>query len=413
MSEENKNVDLGGVKSALSGFSSMLSSDTISKLNEIEKNKATPPADNNTQPPSGGEGNPPAGQPPVDAAPEGNIGEEPIVNANEPKPEGSGSSFVEGTFEVESPLLGGKQKIGNQAVEPGGSGEPQLKIENLESLNSILKDKYGIEKIDDLPSKLDDYKQKSEEVNKLTERISNVESLFQTMPPQLYGAIEAFIAGKDWQSAVSSSSLDLSKPKDSYSEKDLVSHLSQEQITEDDWQEFEDPDGDPAVKRLVQTAINTAKSMYDLRKSEFEKTASESVLKAKEFEQKFKSSIDSSKQNLMKHFPTAESALVSDMDSLFTEKGIGSVFYNQDGTLKEDAYTRLAMAQHGAELIEQYKKIAERQIETQVNERILSRGADTPSTSKGTQAVPGGGEIRKEVQEKIDAIRSLKHQQGF
>ncbi len=71
------------------------------------------------------------------------------------------------------------------------------------------------------------------------------------------------------------------------------------------------------------------------------------------------------------------------------------------------------MARDGKALVDQYQSVLERKIETRVNQEILSRGAEAPSTSQGSGSGQRKDEVRPEVQELVGAIRGLGAQNTF
>lgn len=338
----------------------------------------------------GGEDTPPAVE-----TPEGEGGTPPVAE---------GGETLEEAFKVDSPLFGGEKEIG-KANEPAGSEEQ--KFENLDSLNTYLKDQHSIDDVNALAGKIETWKQQEESIDKLTSEAGNVKSLFEGMHPDLYAAVNADAKGEDWRTVVNSNVLDYMKTATDFKDQELVDKLSPGTLTAEDWEEFNDEDGDASVKRLVSTTIENAKAKFESNKAQFDKARLDSVATAQANQDAFNGSLAKAKESMIGVYKDADTNYVDSLESIFTEKGIASVFYNEDGTLKEDAFERMAMAKDGAALITQYQQIAERKVETKTNQEILSRGADTPGVSKGSNANQGKEELRPEVKDALSAIKGL------
>ena len=75
------------------------------------------------------------------------------------------------------------------------------------------------------------------------------------------------------------------------------------------------------------------------------------------------------------------------------------MFLNKDGTLREDAALRAVMATDGHSMIEQYRVIAERQIENKERQEVLLRTSDKPKAKTASAGTPG--EINTELQKTL------------
>jgi len=320
------------------------------------------------------------------------------LGGEEKSPEGVKSE----EYVIKNPLVG-EQNIGKAIESPGSEGQ---KFENIEKLSSHLKEAYGIEDVSALGSEIDRLRSQEVSYNDLSGKYANVENLFKSMPKELHGAIELFTQGLDWKSSLQSGAIDFSSPLGDISKKDLVSAMMPGKITEDDWAEYQNKeDGDPAVRRLVESAIETSESLYGNKKKAFETAAANRIKTAQESQEAFISSVEASRNHLKSAFGNADVKVIDDIQSMSTPQGVVDFFFNNDGSLKEDSMYRLALATHGEGLIEEYKGIAERKAETRVNQELLARTPDSPSASKGSAATGSKEEIRPEVQEMIDGLK--------
>lgn len=409
-----------------------LGSETASELNQMVESKASQgqQSDGDTQGQGAQAGNPDnegnAGQ--VASAPEGDQGAagqgtDGAAASNEGGADSAaaagdtaGANSNEGgegsdDLSIDSPLFGGKKTV-NPANEQDGSQNHEF--ENIDAINSYLKETLGIEDVSALPGTLKEFSEQKEQLSKLTEQNSNVETLFQSMPAELYQAVTMFANGEEWRSALNTSSVDFTKEAKDFDAKDLVNSMMPGKLTEEDWEHYSDEDGDPAVKRLVQTYIDSATNEFNNKKSAIENARVESVAKAKENEAKFNESFINAKAELKASFPDASEDYVADIENMFKTGSINSLFFNEDGTLKKDALMRASMARDGKGLVDQYQGIIERRVETKVNQDILSRGAETPATTQGSATSNrGSDDIREEVKDTVAAIKGLKPQGSF
>lgn len=315
---------------------------------------------------------------------------------------------------IKSPLLGGEIKINKKKPEEDAGGLSG-NFENIDDLTKSLKEKHNIDDLNIVFDKLSELEEKKEELDKISTEMGNIQSLFQNMPSALYQAISAYEKGESWREKILSNDLDLTKSVDSFSDKEIVDAMSPGKVTEEDWEEYKDEDGDPNIKRYVSALIETSKSSFNSKKASFDKAIEDNIAEGKKRNEMFNSSIEASKSRLKSQFGDVDMSLVNDIEKIFKQpQGINSIFYDENGMLKDDAFARMAMAQHGEDLVNQYKTIAERKIEEAVVQDVLSRGANTPKVPKGgTSKSKDEDKVRPEAKAIIDRIKGLGGQGSF
>ena len=398
---------------ALEGLTDMVSQETSTGMAEMLENKSTPPETANDQVQTElfkgvedqmGEGVKPENTEVVAEA----ATEEEGAKGTETAPAAEQGETLDQAFEkVVSPLVGGEVEVG-KPIEAAGSEMEAANFENIANLSGYLKESHGIEDIKSLGSKIEEWKGQSNELSDLSVKYSNVENLFKTMQKELHAAIDNFTKGLDWKESFNSSSIDYSKSVEDFSDKDVVESMMPGKITADDWEEFEDEDGDPNVKRLVQSAIDNSSDMFTRKKEQVKQEAERGVEAARQAQEIYTASISKSKEAFKQGFGQADSSVADEIEQAFNSpNGLASLFYNDNGTLREDAFSNYAMAKHGKGLMDQYRVLAERKIETKTTQDILATGATTPGTSQGSAASQGKDELRPEVQKEIDSIRSI------
>jgi hypothetical protein len=311
-------------------------------------------------------------------------------------------------FYVDNPLYGGKKQVG-PANEPG----QELKFETIDDFFNHMKESHGIENYNGLSEKIANWQQAEQSHAEVSAQYKGVQDLFSSMPPELYDSIISFTKGEDWKSRIETSAIDFTKEANAYSDRQLVDAMMPGKLTEEDWTEFADNEGDPTVKRLVQSTIDASTNAFNNKGAQVKEAANSRVLKARENQQKYDQSAVKAREHFGSQFADADAAFVSSIENKFKGNGLAALFYNEDGTLREDAYVRAAMAEQGVGLIDQYKSIAERRVKTEAIQEVLSVGAQEPQVSQGTGAAPQADDIRPEVKDTIAWIKGMVPQQSF
>ena len=306
---------------------------------------------------------------------------------------------------ITSPVYGGEFKIG-QANEPSNPLEDK-NFENIESFNSFLEKDYGIKSVKDLPEKIKEWKEAGGKIEELNTEVNNSRAIFSGMHPDLYAAIQADLNGKDWRESVSSNKIDFSKGVSEIEKERLVESMSPGVLTPEDWAEYKDPDGDPAVKRLVESTIRTSETSFEAKKASFDAARTKSVQDAVANKQAFQASVEAAKQGAKEQFENIDPAYVDSIAEMFEKGTINSLFYDEKGMLKPDAFARATMAKDGKGIVEQWEGIARNKVKTELTQEILSRGAETPVIPNGSVGTLPKEEVSQEVKDADSFIRGL------
>jgi hypothetical protein len=346
---------------------------------------------------------PPAGQ---ENNASGNEASTDAAGAELPAAEGAtgDAAAEEGDF-IESPLFGGKKKLAGETAPVEGSTTP-ADMKTVEGITSVFKEKLGIESMDKIPEQLDALLKFKTDYESASVEMANVRSLFEQMPPELYQAIDLFAKGQDWKATVTGSAIDYSKPADQYQPKDLVNAMMPGKVTEAQWEEFQQEDCDPNVKALVTFAIDSAKDKFSSQSEQIKKSSEEMVQRSTQQKAAFDASIDKSKAMFAEKWKDADKGYMNQLEQDFKNGKIMEIFYNQDGTLREDAYVRAAMARDGENLVEQSLKMLENRKQSLVNKELLKQVSNTPSGGTGASA-GARQELRPELQTRLDQIKQI------
>lgn len=315
---------------------------------------------------------------------------------------------------IESPLFGGKKTLGDEATE--ATAEPSFvepEIENIDQVNTYLKDTFGVEGFSALSERLENSKKLEEDYSSAKGQIDSFTTLFENMDSELYQAIDAYAKGSDWRAALNSPAIDFSKDASSVDSKKLVEAFAPGKISDEDWEEYSDPDGDPTVKRLVDSVIETSKAAFTNKKNEKQQSAQLEVEKQQKRNEMFSTSLDKSRENLKSGYSSIDPSALAQIDDVFKKQGIASLFFNNDGSVKEDAYETVAMAKFGKDLIKQFETIAMRKAETKVNQEMLSRTPVSPKEDRGTSSVETPTGVRPEVKEAVEKMMAQTGKRHF
>lgn len=310
-----------------------------------------------------------------------------------------GGDELDDDLSIEHEIFGGKRSFKKKEEKPAA--------ENLDQVNSHIKESLGFESMDELNSKVEEWKKLETTHVETTERLSNVEKLFEILPPELYQAVTAVANGKDWRTVLSETpSVDFRKEIDQYKDEEIVNAFYPGEISEDDWEEFNDEDGDPRIKKSIGILVKQAKEKFVTTKKDIETKSVNSVKEAQQTQERYDKSITGSVGKLSSQIEGVSETYIKNVEKeLKNPASISKIFYNEDGTLTEGGALAYVMAKDGFGLLEKYKAVIQRKTETEVNQDILLRGANSPSGTRGT----GSGEmkVRPEVQAELDKIRSL------
>jgi len=303
---------------------------------------------------------------------------------------------------IESPLFGGKANLG------GGDNAPaSLSFENMDQVNSYLKETHGIENMDQLSERLSSIPDIQNQNAQNQNQLNQYNSLFEGMDPDLWEAVNAYAQGKDWRSTLATPTVDFSKDAAAIDVKTLVDAFAPGKITAEDWQEYNDPEGDQNVKRLVNSVIETSKSAFTNTKQQKQQSAQQEVQKQQQRVQEFNTSLVNAKQALETEYSNIDPRAVSEIEDAFTSNKFLSLFFEENGTLKKDAFVNYAMAKHGKNLVAQFEAAAMRKAQNTVTQDILERTPETPRDNRGSASTAQSSGVSSEVQGIVDGMMGL------
>tara|TARA_R110000772_G_scaffold1095_2_gene3869 strand:- start:8700 stop:9971 length:1272 start_codon:yes stop_codon:yes gene_type:complete len=279
-----------------------------------------------------------------------------------------------------------------------------------ESIAPLLKE-HGIEDPNTLPDVLKDYKVQKEEATKLNTELNGVVQALESLDPDLIEAMKLNEQGEDWRGRLGIKGVNFSSNLDKIEDRTLVDHFLPNQISNEDWEEYSSEDCDPNLKRFIDQSLSTAKEKFTNEKTRRESQSADMVLQAKKTQELIDQSRETSIANMKQRFPRADDNYIKEVSALATPENVLKMFFNDDYSLKEDAITKITMAQKGTGLVDSYEARLKREIETELNQEILSRGADIPR-SAATGSSPSTAEVSADVQKELDRLQRMAESSG-
>lgn len=301
---------------------------------------------------------------------------------------------------IESPIFDG-----GKTTEKPKEEKKVVEFEGSEVVNEYIKKETGFDNLQSLVDSSLKSKEKLESIDKIQADVKKYESVFANMPQELYQSVDAYLKGQDWKAAIlSRPNLDFTKDVDVQDVKTLTNNYFPGEITEAEWEDYNSDDPDPGTKKAIDIAIRQSKAKYDSDKDNLQNYTKNEVAKAEEFNKKIISSVEESLTHLQSNIDGLDAGYIQQTKNNLTVEGLTNVFFNPDGTFKKEAALKLTMAEHGYDLLNQYKNIAKHQAETEERTTILERTSDKPKAKPKADTKVDG--VRPEIQQQLDDLIS-------
>lgn len=232
----------------------------------------------------------------------------------------------------------------------------------------------------------------------------DISDTFAKMPDDLRNSFLAWTKGEDYKEVFKETGINYNKPADQQDPQTLVAKFFPNKFTKEDFEEHKTTPN-PAIEIAVQASIDK----FNTDKSSREAAARAKVDSQVAYKAQFDASVDDSVSRITDDLPflTDQSAIESlkgDLAHLHVLRGtaMAKEFLKEDGTLRSDAASRWALAKHGKQLLDIYAgKVAELAA-SKATEKVVSKGADTPSQNGGHNVNAGSQTIEQKKVEKIN-----------
>lgn len=161
--------------------------------------------------------------------------------------------------EEAAPATGGENPL--VAFYGGGAEQAAQQVKVPKSVSEWFeKQGYG-----DVPTVLAERTKYKGDLDALATKYNEAEkrvSMLDKLSVEARNVLEMDLEGKDWKQVLQRPSLDFTVEPDKADAKQLVDTYAKGKVSEDDWAEFNDKDGDPVVKDKVEAIIDKAKMLY-------------------------------------------------------------------------------------------------------------------------------------------------------
>lgn len=270
-----------------------------------------------------------------------------------------------------------------------GASAQDIKFENIEQLNSYVKEKYTVDDPAKLFTSVDKWRNDSQALVKAEGKVVEYDNLFKGLPAELYEMFHRHTKGEDYKSVIlDRPNLDFTKKTNEQSSRDLVNAYFKDQFNKDDWEAYSDSEHEDhdSVKRAIDLAIPQAQTQYTTQQGEFDATRATAIKVQDDLVLLKTTSADGSVEHLQKSVPELNAQYVTNLRGELLGGGLEDLFLNKDGSYKEDALERMMMAKDGSDIIKQMKERLTNQIQTEERVNILERTPVKPKTDATPQS---------------------------
>lgn len=286
-------------------------------------------------------------------------------------------------------------------------------IETPEEVSKFMTDQFGVSDVNEFKSQVEKWKGQEPEIERLTEQVNTAEDIFSRMSPELYRAVQQNLKGEEWRESLNSTpSIDFNKDVNSIDTKALVNSMMPGKFTDEDFEEFNDEDGDMGVKKAISMAEEMSKDKFNAKKVEL-KNSIESEREMQNTRTKaFDDSVSKSLDYLRGSYKGIDESFVKGLENKIKQEGIVAQFYEKDGSLKESAaLALLKITPEYDNLVKSQINIAVKEARNKATQELLDRGSDTPNMRSGSHGTKP--EIGTKAQQKLKELESLTEGIGY
>ena len=254
----------------------------------------------------------------------------------------------------------------------------------------MISSKFGVEDPSKFFSSVDTWRTQSQEGAEALKEYDALSSDLQAMPFEIKEAIQMWANGDDYTEAFSSNQrLDFSESFRDQDPENLVQHYLEDEYNElvdmynDD--KLDDEDFDDRINLLARTT----KRMFNQDAEALENERENFIQAQKQEYQLQKESALLSVKNLGETYPDFSRSEISKIKRVLVDGDIDNMFYNSDGSYKEDAAELLAYAMYGKKMMETVRGKAERQGESKANLRTVDSSPKSVRRQKSSDQKRG------------------------
>lgn len=287
-----------------------------------------------------------------------------------------------------------------------GAGEADEKtIEDINGLTQKAKEELGleVEKPEDVLNSLKDYKEKAEKAGDKEKELNDMQNMLDQLPEELQAGIQAYMSGEDHLQVINSRpNLDFSKAKDDIPKADLVKTYYPDQFDGEDIEAIREGTASEDLQKRFDLASQEAERKFEGDKNKHQEYLKDQQTKLEQHKEKFNESLQYAEQEFKRDFPNADPKYIEEVREQLSNPAL--LFYNEDGSLRKDAFKRLAFGKDGDQLLDQYKQQVKREEQNKTKREALKGTPSKPDKNK--QRTRGQGQGQKELSPEAKATIS-------
>jgi hypothetical protein len=260
-------------------------------------------------------------------------------------------------------------------------------IDSEEKFKAIIKEKFGIETdkgYDTLLNSTQKWREGATKGADAEKKLQGLDKALKSLPPVLRIGMSEFSNGRDWKKAIQDnlSKLDYNVPVDNYKKEDLAGHYFTNKVADAKTKLADKKIDQDAYDTLIDTFHTAAISKFTAEKSEFDAARNE-IIKQQDLDLQIqRKSVDTTISTLKEKYPDFDDKVLTEVKT-HLEGNLLSLFVNDDGTFKEDAGVKLALALFGEQEIASQVGDARKDAITDVNLEIIDTANKKPPISSG------------------------------
>lgn len=206
------------------------------------------------------------------------------------------------------------------------------------------------------------------------------------------------LAGKDWKKEVAGRpSLDFTITFNKQDPKVLAAaYPGKVMLTEDDWEEYADANGDAAVKAKVEAVLESVEARFNADRDKSLNYTKEQVEQSKATQKKYTDSFDAAIANVSR--VPGSAAHIEGIKKGLTREGIIGLFFEDDGvTLRPNAGTNFWLVKDAAAILGAQVSRATVKAEQDAQLKVLQRTPERIESVKTERSMDPGGTTEDKV----------------
>lgn len=274
-----------------------------------------------------------------------------------------------------------------------------LSFEDDSDVVEYMKKKYSIDDPAKFFESADKWRNQSQKASETEGKLKDLLDGLGSLPQPIKDAIDAFANAQDYRAAFTSSApvMDFSKDANEVDKETMVKHYFKAKVEKQKTKLDEGEIYEEEYNEYIDDLYDSAARLFKSDKRDWERERAEIIRQENESAEALKSSAISSVDSLQKKYPNFSSNELKKVRTRLVQQDLRNLFFDRDGSYREDAAERLAFVLYGNKLMESLKNQAKAEAESAANATIVQRGKKQLVGSKsksGTNKTEADNAIR-------------------